>query len=196
MPKFDDTIRQAILRATEIAGSQAALCKKTGLSTSIMSRYLSGNVRYINPGTWKLLVTHIAPYLPDGFQPEQTVSSGCCEVIVKIVRRLSEKEAVQALSMMAAYFPEAAAAALDFPLINRPQSNPVEIDEAILNAMKAAVKKSGSQLRFAQVTGIKQQNISRYLNRQVTFINAKTWQLLAPHLPGFNNNNHKENDNA
>lgn len=279
MPKFDDTIRQAILRATEIAGSQAALCKKTGLSSSIMSRYLNGDVRYINPGTWKLLFPHIAPYLsedfqpkaelpfssgdtvqapnldedicraidaaarnhprgafglaaetgftpaqicryrhgrvgwinpktwnrlyphiapylPDGFQPEQTVSSGCCEVIVKIVRRLSEKEAVQALSMMAAYFPEAAAAALDFPLINRPQNNHKEIDEAILNAMKAAVKKSGSQLRFAQVTGIKQQNISRYLNRQVTFINAKTWQLLAPHLPGFNNNNHKENDNA
>ena len=190
MPKFDDTIRQAVMRACEIAGSQTALCRKTGLSTSIMSRYLNGDVRYINPGTWELLYPHIAPYLPEDFQPKQTVSSGCCEVIVKIVRRLSEKEAVLVLSMMAAYFPEAAAAAQDFPLINRPQSNPVEIDEAILNAMKAAVKKSGSQLHFAQITGIKQQNISRYLNRQVTFINAKTWQLLAPHLPGFNN--HKE----
>ena len=65
MPKFDDTIRQAVMRACEIAGSQAALCKKTGLSTSIMSRYLNGDVRYINPGTWKLLYPHIAPYLPE-----------------------------------------------------------------------------------------------------------------------------------
>ena len=65
MPKFDDTIRQAILRACEIAGSQTALCRKTGLSTSIMSRYLNGDVRYINPGTWELLYPHIAPYLPE-----------------------------------------------------------------------------------------------------------------------------------
>lgn len=70
MPKFDDTIRQAVMRATEIAGSQAALCKKTGLSTSIMSRYLNGDVQYINPGTWKLLYPHIAPYLPEDFQPD------------------------------------------------------------------------------------------------------------------------------
>ena len=68
MPKFDDTIRQAVMRACEIAGSQTALCRKTGLSTSIMSRYLNGEVRYINPGTWELLYPHIAPYLPEDFQ--------------------------------------------------------------------------------------------------------------------------------
>ena len=73
MPKFDDTIRQAVIRACKIAGSQAALCKKTGLSTSIMSRYFNGDVRYINPGTWELLYPHIAPYLPDG-SPSNTES--------------------------------------------------------------------------------------------------------------------------
>ena len=190
MPKFNDTIRQAVMRACEAMGGECALAAAVGCSQAQINRYRSGVGAYIRPESWDKLYPHIAPYLPEDFQPKQTVSSGCCEVIVKIVRRLSEKEAVLALSMMAAYFPEAAAAAQDFPLINRPQSNPVEIDEAILNAMKAAVKKSGSQLHFAQITGIKQQNISRYLNRQVTFINAKTWQLLAPHLPGFNN--HKE----
>ena len=178
------------MRACEAMGGECALAAAVGCSQAQINRYRSGVGAYIRPESWDKLYPHIAPYLPEDFQPKQTVSSGCCEVIVKIVRRLSEKEAVLALSMMAAYFPEAAAAAQDFPLINRPQSNPVEIDEAILNAMKAAVKKSGSQLHFAQITGIKQQNISRYLNRQVTFINAKTWQLLAPHLPGFNN--HKE----
>ena len=70
MPKFDDTIRQAVMRACKIAGSQAALCKKTGLSTSIMSRYFNGDVRYINPGTWELLYPHVAPYLPEDFQPD------------------------------------------------------------------------------------------------------------------------------
>lgn len=61
----------------------------------------------------------------------------------------------------------------------------MEIDETILKAVKAAVKKTGSQLRFAQITGIKQQNISRYLNRQVTSINTKTWRLLFPYLVDF-----------
>lgn len=82
MPKFNDTIRQAILRACEIAGSQAALCKKTGLSTSIMSRYLNGDVRYINPGTWKLLYPHIAPYLPEKPLFKTDVKSECSEELI------------------------------------------------------------------------------------------------------------------
>ena len=64
MQEFNDTIRQAILRATEIAGSRAALCRKTGLSASIMGRYLNGNMQHIHQGTWELLLPHIAPYLP------------------------------------------------------------------------------------------------------------------------------------
>nr|DAF72834.1 MAG TPA: putative small protein [Caudoviricetes sp.] len=64
MQEFNDTIRQAILRAIEIAGSRAALCRKTGLSASIMGRYLNGNMQHIHQGTWELLFPHIAPYLP------------------------------------------------------------------------------------------------------------------------------------
>ena len=116
-------IKAAIDAACKAQGSESALAAVAGCSQSQINRYRSGKAEHIRRETWTKLYPHIASYLPDGFQPEQTVSSGCCEVIVKIVRRLSEKEAVQALSMMAACFPEAAAAAQDFPLINRPQNN-------------------------------------------------------------------------
>lgn len=130
-PNLDEDICRAIDAAARNHPRGAfGLAAETGFTPAQICRYRHGRVGWINPKTWNRLYPHIAPYLPDGFQPEQTVSSGCCEVIVKIVRRLSEKEAVQALSMMAAYFPEAAAAALDFPLINRPQNNHKENDNA------------------------------------------------------------------
>ena len=75
MQEFNDTIRQAILRATEIAGSRAALCRKTGLSASIMGRYLNGNMQHIHQGTWELLLPHIAPYLPRTPLPARRGSS-------------------------------------------------------------------------------------------------------------------------
>ena len=67
MPKFDDTIKEAIEKAVKRDGSQFALCKKTGISTSIMSRYLKGNVHNINFGTWNMLFPAIADFLPEEY---------------------------------------------------------------------------------------------------------------------------------
>ena len=64
MPKFDQEIRSAILSAITQLGSQAELCKQTGISTSLMSRYCRGNAKSINMGTWKLLFPLIRPHLP------------------------------------------------------------------------------------------------------------------------------------
>lgn len=67
MPKLDKNILNAIKKAVEREGSQAALCKKTGISTSIMSRYLKQEVETINLGTWNLLIPEIAPFLPEHY---------------------------------------------------------------------------------------------------------------------------------
>ncbi len=64
MPRFDDAIRNAILKAVERERSQAGLCKKTGISTSMMSRYANGNVETINAGTWSILFPQIKEFLP------------------------------------------------------------------------------------------------------------------------------------
>ena len=68
MPKLDKNILNAIRKAVEKEGSQAALCKKTGISTSIMSRYMKNEVETINLGNWNLLIPVIAPYLPEHYR--------------------------------------------------------------------------------------------------------------------------------
>mgnify|MGYP000765811402 CR=1 FL=1 len=75
MPKFDEKIRDALKKASIRDGSQAALCKKTGISTSIMSRYLKGNVTSINTATWTLLHPVIREFLPSGYLDPRIVDT-------------------------------------------------------------------------------------------------------------------------
>ena len=70
MPKFDDTIRQAVLRACEAAGNECALAAAVGCSQAQINRYRSGVGAYIRPESWDKLYPHIAPYLPEDFQPD------------------------------------------------------------------------------------------------------------------------------
>lgn len=75
MQKLDETILHAIMQAIQAAGSQAALCKASGISTSIMSRYVKGGVENINRGTWELLLPHISPYLPPEYLSHLDIAS-------------------------------------------------------------------------------------------------------------------------
>lgn len=68
MPKFDDTIRQAVMRACEAMGGECALAAASGCSQTQISRYRSGGCGYIRPESWDKLYPHIAPYLPEDFQ--------------------------------------------------------------------------------------------------------------------------------
>ena len=70
MPKFDDTIRQAILRACEAAGGECALAAAVGCSQAQISRYRTGGFEYIRRDNWEKLYPHIAPYLPEDFQQD------------------------------------------------------------------------------------------------------------------------------
>lgn len=63
--KLTEEIREAIRKAVKREGSQFALCKKVGISISIMSRYLKGNVKTINAGTWNMIYPFIQDYLPE-----------------------------------------------------------------------------------------------------------------------------------
>ncbi len=67
MPKIDNRILEAIKNAVAKYGSQAALCKKVGISTSIMSRYLKREVFTINAGTWNILFPAIKEFLPEEY---------------------------------------------------------------------------------------------------------------------------------
>ena len=62
--KIDDTIKEAILKASEREGSQAQLAKAVGVFPASLSRYLNGQIKRINPGTWNLLHPLIKDYLP------------------------------------------------------------------------------------------------------------------------------------
>ena len=68
MPKFDDTIRQAVMRACEAMGGECALAAAVGCSQAQINRYRSGVGAYIRPESWDKLYPHIAPYLPEDFQ--------------------------------------------------------------------------------------------------------------------------------
>ena len=64
MPKIDGTIRSAILRATEIAGSQKAFAETVGITPPNINRYLRGGTKALSSKVWEHLLPHIAPYLP------------------------------------------------------------------------------------------------------------------------------------
>lgn len=70
MPKFNDTIRQAVMRAYEAAGNECALAAAVGCSQTQISRYRSGRCAYIRRDNWGKLYQYIAPYLPEDFQPD------------------------------------------------------------------------------------------------------------------------------
>ena len=70
MPKFDDTIRQAVMRACEAMGGECALAAAVGCSQTQISRYRSGGSAYIRRDNWDKLYQHIAPYLPEDFQQD------------------------------------------------------------------------------------------------------------------------------
>lgn len=70
MLKIDDTIRQAVLRACEAMGGECALAAAVGCSQAQISRYRSGGCGYIRRDNWDKLYQHIAPYLPENFQPD------------------------------------------------------------------------------------------------------------------------------
>ncbi|MPN47352.1 hypothetical protein SDC9_194954 [bioreactor metagenome] len=74
MKKITEEIREAIKKAVNENGTQALLCKKCGISTSIMSRYIKNEVSTINSGTWKLLYPHIAPFLPEAMREKSCMN--------------------------------------------------------------------------------------------------------------------------
>ena len=70
MPKFNETIRQAVMRACEAMGGECALATAVGCSQTQISRYHSGGCGYIRRDNWDKLYQHIAPYLPEDFQQD------------------------------------------------------------------------------------------------------------------------------
>ena len=68
MPKIDNTIKEAIIKASKQLGSQAQLAKAVGVFPASLSRYLNGQIKRINASTWNMLYPAIKDYLPEEYQ--------------------------------------------------------------------------------------------------------------------------------
>lgn len=74
MQKITPIIIEAMQKAIQKEGSQAIFAKKMGIAQSVLSRYLSGNVKGINNRTWLALYPKIKEYLPTAFCGDVPIS--------------------------------------------------------------------------------------------------------------------------
>ena len=59
------------------------------------------------------------------------------------------------------------------------------LEDDLIIAISEACSKAGGQVAFAKLTGVKRQNISRYLNKEVKEITPKVMARLWPHVREF-----------
>lgn len=64
MPKITPEIRQALSFLIESEGSALEVSRKTNISHSTISKYLSGQIQKINQANWRLLEPLLLPFLP------------------------------------------------------------------------------------------------------------------------------------
>lgn len=63
MPKITAEIKKALSSLIEQEGSALELSRKTGISHSTFSKYMSGQIQKINQANWKILMPFLNPYL-------------------------------------------------------------------------------------------------------------------------------------
>ena len=67
MVRIDDTLRDALKRAVEAAGSQSAFARQTGLGKQHISKYLRGEIKSMEHDTWIKLSPFIREFMPMKF---------------------------------------------------------------------------------------------------------------------------------
>ena len=65
------------------------------------------------------------------------------------------------------------------------KAHSVELSAEIVDAIRIGCDNAGNQNKFARTAGIKQQNISRYLNGQVNTITVNTLDRLLPFIGDY-----------
>ena len=65
MPKITPGIKHALSSLIESEGSALELSRKTKISHSTFSKYMSGKIQKINQANWKLLAPLLLPFLPE-----------------------------------------------------------------------------------------------------------------------------------
>lgn len=65
MPNITPEIKKALLKLIENEGSALELSRKTGISHSTFSKYVSGGILRINQANWNLVAPLLLPYLPE-----------------------------------------------------------------------------------------------------------------------------------
>jgi Cro/C1-type helix-turn-helix DNA-binding protein len=62
----------------------------------------------------------------------------------------------------------------------------MKLTKEIKNAIRIAIENQGTAVELARLTGIKQQNFSRYMSGEVKSITLETWQKLEPYIKVIN----------
>ena len=111
MKQLDQTkiqqLKEAFLRAIDLAGNVHRLHLKTNVSEASLNRYRSGRQDIINAPFFTLL--QLFPELEiQYFTPKQKADNDAIleERIVKIFRSLNHEEQINCLTLIAAQFPE------------------------------------------------------------------------------------------
>jgi DNA-binding Xre family transcriptional regulator len=65
----------------------------------------------------------------------------------------------------------------------------MKLTKEIKQAIREAIERHGTAIELSRVTGIKQQNFSRYLSGEIKNITIETWQKLQPELNISDSNN-------
>ena len=111
MKRLDQTkmqqLKEAFLRAIDMAGNVHRLHLKTQVSEASLNRYRSGRQDIVNAPFFTLM--QIFPELELCYFPPETPTEGDAmleERLLKMFRDLSKEEQIKCLTLVAAQFPE------------------------------------------------------------------------------------------
>ncbi len=61
----------------------------------------------------------------------------------------------------------------------------MKLSPAIVTALRKAIEHAGTQTAFATLTGVRQNNLARYLSGTIKKVEQETWEKLFPHIKAF-----------
>lgn len=61
----------------------------------------------------------------------------------------------------------------------------MKLSPAIVAALRKAIEHTGTQTAFAAITGVRQNNLARYLSGTIKKVETETWEKLFPHIKPF-----------
>lgn len=196
--KITEEIKEAILKAADVAGGQRQLAEKSDTSQSNISRYLSGSTLQISPENmvklWPLLELHLSEnrrteinkIITTEMQSSHDKNNLDHAEIRELTDRISYLEG-QVDTLMEIFRARLVVTGAHGNRDNRYPVTKTEVTPELREAISAASLAAGSQNLLAQQVGVPQQNISRYIAGTVSSVTMpnliKLWPFVKDFLP-------------